>query len=131
MDRLIRVLTPDMGNQRHADAWTYARTTRDSSSGSAKLGKLIKGVDVSSDRGVASAGGQLSPIPALLIAMLLILIPLSILWLVVTVVVIAACRMAALGDAPGDRAPRQQRIRGAVRERIVASPQGNRLASYR
>ncbi|HXB63878.1 MAG TPA: hypothetical protein VNV42_03270 [Solirubrobacteraceae bacterium] len=63
--------------------------------------------------------------------MLLILIPLSILWLVVTVVVIAACRMAALGDAPGDRAPRQQRIRGAVRERIVASPQGNRLASYR
>lgn len=63
--------------------------------------------------------------------MLLILIPLSILWLLVTVVVVAACRMAALGDAPGDCAPRQQRVRGAVRERIVASSPGGRLAAHR
>lgn len=63
--------------------------------------------------------------------MLFILIPLSILWLLVAVVVVAACRMAALGDAPGDRAPRQQRVHGAVRERIVASPRGSRLATHR
>jgi hypothetical protein len=61
--------------------------------------------------------------------MLIVLIPLTILWLVVTVVVIALCRMAARGDAP--QSPRRPSTCGTVRSRILMSPHSDQLATYR
>jgi hypothetical protein len=62
--------------------------------------------------------------------MLIILLPLLILWLLVAVVVIAACRMAAAADAPDTRSLPRPRAWDAVRERIVAAPHSDRLATY-
>ncbi|HXA54581.1 MAG TPA: hypothetical protein VNV37_06880 [Solirubrobacteraceae bacterium] len=56
---------------------------------------------------------------------------LALVWLSVSVVVLAACRMAAVADAPDASAPRPLRARGAVRERIVAAPHRGRLATHR
>lgn len=62
---------------------------------------------------------------------MLILIPLLTLWLVVTVLVIAACRMAAEADAPDAQSPRRPSTWGTVRRRILTSPHSDQLATYR
>ena len=62
---------------------------------------------------------------------MLILIPLTILWLLVAVVVIAACRMAAAADAPEAQSPLRPNTWGTVRSRILRSPQSDQLATYR
>jgi hypothetical protein len=62
---------------------------------------------------------------------MIILIPLSILWLLVAVVVIAACRMAAAADAPEAQSPRRPSTWGTVRSRILTSPHSDQLATYR
>jgi hypothetical protein len=66
--------------------------------------------------------------------MLILLIPLSLLWLVVAVVVIAICRMAARGDrdlAEAPYSPRRPSTCGTVRSRILTSPHSDQLATYR
>jgi hypothetical protein len=62
---------------------------------------------------------------------MIILIPLLILWLVVAVIVIAACRMAATADAPDAQSPRRASTWGTVRKRIFTSPHSDQLATYR
>jgi hypothetical protein len=64
----------------------------------------------------------------------LFLILLSLLWLVVAVVVIAACRVAARGDgelAGEAHSPRAPSTWGTVRSRILTSPHSDQLATYR
>jgi hypothetical protein len=61
----------------------------------------------------------------------LFLIFLALVWLAVSVVVVAACRMAARGDSEfGDEvhSPRLQSTWGTVRSRILTSPQSDQLA---
>jgi hypothetical protein len=69
---------------------------------------------------------------------MLILIPLAILWLLVVVVVIAACRMAARGEQMAMRgelelaqSPRRASTWGAVPSRILTSPHSDQFATYR
>ncbi len=65
----------------------------------------------------------------------LFLILLALVWLSVSVVVVAACRMAARGDGElgGDEAqsPRRPSTWGTVRSRILTSPHSDQLATYR
>ncbi len=73
----------------------------------------------------------------------LFLILLSLVWLVVAVVVIAACRMAARGErefargsqlpcaAEEAHSPRAPSTWGTVRSRILTSPHSDQLATYR
>jgi len=61
----------------------------------------------------------------------LFLILLSLVWLAVVVVVVAACRMAAKGDASLAQSPRRPSTWGTVRRRILMSPQSDQLATYR
>jgi hypothetical protein len=76
--------------------------------------------------------------------LMLFLILLSLVWLVASVVVIAACRMAARGDGElrgesyGDGelggepySPRAPSTWGTVRSRILRSPHSDQLATYR
>jgi hypothetical protein len=66
--------------------------------------------------------------------MLVLLILLSLVWLVVSVVVIAACRMAARGDsdlAEVAQSPRLPSTCGTVRRRILTSPHSDQFATYR
>jgi hypothetical protein len=66
--------------------------------------------------------------------MLILLISLSLVWLVVSVVVIALCRMAARGDrdlAEVAQSPRRPSTCGTVRKRILTSPHSDQLATYR
>ena len=59
------------------------------------------------------------------------------LWLFVTIVVIAACQMAALSDAEAaasphpPQSPRRASTWGIVRKRILRSPQSDQFATYR
>lgn len=69
-----------------------------------------------------------------MIQMLILLIPLSLVWIVVAVVVIALCRMAARGDsdlAEASHNPRRPSTCGTVRNRILTSPHSDQLATYR
>ncbi len=62
----------------------------------------------------------------------LFLILLSLVWLVVSVVVIAACRMAARGDdelGGEPYSPRAPSTWGTVRSRILTSPHSDQLAT--
>ncbi len=64
----------------------------------------------------------------------LFLILLSLVWLAVSVVVIAACRMAARGDGELGaevHSPRLPSTWGTVRSRILTSPHSDQLATYR
>jgi hypothetical protein len=64
----------------------------------------------------------------------LFLILLSLVWLVVAVVVIAACRMAARGERELEDAthsPRAPSTWGTVRSRILTSPHSDQFATYR
>jgi hypothetical protein len=64
----------------------------------------------------------------------LFLILLSLVWLVVAVVVIAACRMAARGDGELEGEPHSPRLPstwGTVRSRILTSPHSDQLATYK
>jgi hypothetical protein len=62
---------------------------------------------------------------------MLIIIPLAILWLLVAVVVIAACRMAAAADGRDVQSPRRPSTWGTVRSRILRSPHSDQLATYK
>jgi hypothetical protein len=62
--------------------------------------------------------------------MLILLIPLSLAWLVVAVVVVAACRMAARSDTERTQSARRPSTYQIGRRRILASPQGDRFATY-
>lgn len=58
------------------------------------------------------------------------------LWLFVIIVVLAACRMAALSDAETafahpPQSPRRANTWGIVRKRILRSPQSDQFATYR
>jgi hypothetical protein len=73
------------------------------------------------------------PLPDLLIIALALL---ASLWLFVTIVVIAACQMAALSDAERassrpSQSPRRASTWGIVRKRILRSPQSDQFATYR
>ncbi len=64
----------------------------------------------------------------------LFLILLALVWLSVSVIVVAACRMAAGGDGElGDEAqsPRRPSTWGTVRSRILMSPHSDQLATYK
>jgi hypothetical protein len=67
----------------------------------------------------------------------LFLILLALLWLSVSVVVVAACRMAARGEgelsglADEAQSPRRPSTWGTVRSRILTSPHSDQLATYR
>lgn len=67
----------------------------------------------------------------------LFLILLALVWLSVSVVVVAACKMAARGEGElgelGDEAqsPCRPSTWGTVRSRILMSPQSDQLATYR
>jgi len=63
--------------------------------------------------------------------LMLILIPIAIFWLLVAVVVLAACRAAAAGDGRELQSPRRARTWGTMRKRILTSPPGDQLATYR
>ncbi len=66
--------------------------------------------------------------------LMLFLILLTLVWLAVAVVVIAACRMAARGDGELEGAahsPRLPSTWGTVRSMILTSPQSDQLATYR
>lgn len=63
---------------------------------------------------------------------MLIIAPLLVLWLLVAIVVIAACRMAAASDArETTQSPRRASTWGTVRNRILTSPHKDQLATYR
>jgi hypothetical protein len=71
---------------------------------------------------------------ACVIQMLTLLILLSLVWLVVSIVVIASCRMAARGDRDlvgAPHSPRRPSTCGTVRSRILTSPHSDQLATYR
>lgn len=58
------------------------------------------------------------------------------LWLLTIVIVLAACRMAALSDAEktsprSPQSPRRASTWGIVRKRILRSPQSDQFATYR
>jgi hypothetical protein len=58
------------------------------------------------------------------------------LWLLAIIIVLAACRMAALSDAETTSArppqsPRRASTWGIVRKRILRSPQSDQFATYR
>jgi hypothetical protein len=64
----------------------------------------------------------------------LLLILLALVWLSVSVVVVAACRMAARGDgelAGEPQSPRRPSTWGTVRSRILTSPHSDQLATYK
>jgi hypothetical protein len=64
----------------------------------------------------------------------LFLILLALVWLSVSLVVVAACRMAARGDGEpvGEaQSPRRPNAWGTVRSRISGSPHSDQLATYR
>ena len=65
----------------------------------------------------------------------LFLILLALVWLSVSVVVVAACRMAARGDGElvvGEaQSPRRPSTWGTVRSRILTSPHSDQLATYK
>ncbi len=64
----------------------------------------------------------------------LFLILLALVWLAVSVVVIAACRMAARGDSElevATHSPRLPSTWGTVRNMILTSPHSDQLATYR
>jgi hypothetical protein len=66
--------------------------------------------------------------------MFILLILLSLVWLVVAVLVIAVCRMAARSDgdlAEESQSPRRPSTCGTVRSRILTSPQSDQFATYR
>jgi hypothetical protein len=66
--------------------------------------------------------------------LILFLILLSLVWLLVSVVVIAACWMAARSDdelAEVDQSPRRPSTCGTVRSRILTSPHSDQFATYR
>jgi hypothetical protein len=66
--------------------------------------------------------------------LIIMLVLLSLVWLIVAVVVIAICRMAARGDTELDMAPQSPRrpsTCGTVRSRILTSPHSDQLATYR
>jgi hypothetical protein len=66
--------------------------------------------------------------------LMLFLILLALVWLSVSVVVVAACRMAARGEREfGDevQSPRRPSTWGTVRSRILTSPHSDQLATYR
>lgn len=57
-------------------------------------------------------------------------------WLLTIVIVLAACRMAALSDAEEastrpPQSPRRASTWGIVRKRILRSPQSDQFATYR
>jgi hypothetical protein len=58
-------------------------------------------------------------------------------WLLVTVVILAVCRMAARSDAEAAQSPalaqspRRPSTWGTVRSRILRSPQSDQLATYK
>ncbi len=58
------------------------------------------------------------------------------LWLLAIIIVLAACRMAALSDAETasgrpPQSPRRANTWGTVRKRILRSPQSDQFATYR
>ncbi len=57
------------------------------------------------------------------------------LWLLAIIIVLAACRMAALSDAEASarppQSPRRANTWGIVRKRILRSPQSDQFATYR
>ncbi len=65
------------------------------------------------------------------------LILLALVWLSVSVVVVAVCRMAARGEGELSelgaeaQSPRRPSTWGTVRSRILMSPQSDQLATYR
>jgi hypothetical protein len=63
----------------------------------------------------------------------LFLLLLALVWLSVSVVVVAVCRMAARGGELGDevQSPRRPSTWGTVRSRILMSPHSDQLATYR
>jgi hypothetical protein len=64
----------------------------------------------------------------------LFLILLSLVWLSVSVVMVAACRMAARGDGElGDEphSPRRPSTWGTVRSMILTSPHSDQFATYK
>jgi hypothetical protein len=67
----------------------------------------------------------------------LFLILLALVWLSVSVLVVASCRMAAHGEGElGEetreaQSPRRPSTWGTVRSRILTSPQSDQLATYR
>jgi hypothetical protein len=64
----------------------------------------------------------------------LFLILLALVWLSVSIVVVAACRMAARGDGElgGEvRSPRRPSVCGTVRSKILMSPHSDHLATYK
>ena len=66
--------------------------------------------------------------------MLVLVILLTLVWLVVSVVVIALCRMAARGDSDLPevaQSPRLPNTCGTVRRRILTSPHSDQFATYR
>lgn len=65
---------------------------------------------------------------------LFFIIALSLAWLLIATVVIAACRMAARSDRVQEdtpQSPRRPSTCGTVRSRILMSPQSDQLATYR
>ena len=73
------------------------------------------------------------PLPDLLIIALALI---ASLWLFVSIVVIAACQMAALSDAEASpprpsQSPRRASTWGIVRKRILRSPQSDQFATYK
>jgi hypothetical protein len=66
--------------------------------------------------------------------LMLSLILLALVWLAVSLVVVAACRMAARGDGElrdAVQSPRRPSTWGTVRSRILTSPHSDQLATYR
>ena len=61
----------------------------------------------------------------------LFLILLSLVWLAVVVMVVAACRIAARSDAALAQSPRRPSTWGTVRRRILMSPHSDQLATYK
>jgi hypothetical protein len=61
--------------------------------------------------------------------MLILLISLAIIWLAVAMVVFAACRMAARGDAELAEGRGRTSVPLAVR-RVLAAPRDDRFATY-
>ncbi len=67
----------------------------------------------------------------------LFLILLALVWLAVSIVVVAACRMAARGEGEFSelgaeaQSPRRPSTWGTVRSRILTSPHSDQLATYR
>lgn len=68
--------------------------------------------------------------------MTLVLVLVGAFWLLVLTVVLAACRMAARGDAEeaslrSSQSPLRASTWGTVRKRILKSPQSDQFATYK